>query len=63
LEPGEFWTHDGHDVDVGEFGAFDEQGNFAGAIDGPVANEWRAGRELDAEVNRRGQRTEVGGRG
>ena len=50
LVTGEFGAHEVHDVDVGEFGAFDEQGNFAGAIDGPVANEWRAGRELDAVI-------------
>ena len=62
MEAGEFGAHDGHDVDVGEFDPVNEQGEFAGSIDGPVAKERRAGRELDAEVNRRGQRTEVGGR-
>ena len=51
-------AHDGHDVDVGEFDPVNEQGEFAGSIDGPVANERRAGRELDAEVNGRGRRSE-----
>jgi len=50
LETGEFGAHDGHNIDVGEFGAFDEQGDFAGAIDGSVANERRAGRKLDAVI-------------
>ena len=54
LETGDLGAHDGHVVEVGSFRKFDDSDEFAMPIDSPIANERRAGRELDAVVTVRG---------